>query len=241
MTDFNGLRNTIRSVKPDAIIHLAGVSGAACDQDPDRSHQVNVTAMQVLCDAAAIAGTSRIVFSSTAAIYGDQRPHAVSEGDAIHLTSSYARSKSQAEKILREAADTNAFSSVALRIFNVYGENFASSLVQRLQASTPRNPVLLQGLDTFVRDYVHVDDVAEAILLALGLPSKGHMTVNIGSGVPTTNRQLVRLLSAKGPIHYQVGETAQSYSCADIRLATDILDYTPTKSFQDFRPASCVP
>lgn len=240
MADFNGVKTIIRSVKPDAIIHLAGVSGPACDEDPELSLAVNVTATKVLCDAAAAVGTSRVVFASTAAVYGDQRPYTVSEVDAVDLRSNYARMKFQAEEALRKTANSAAFSSIALRIFNLYGPNFTNSLVHRLLASTPTNPTRLQGFDTFVRDYVHADDVAQAILLALELPQNGggHMTFNIGSGAPTTNRQLVRLLGARGLVHYELGEAVDSFSCADINLARDILGYAPARTLLDFRPGS---
>lgn len=238
MTDFNGLKNTIRSVEPHAIIHLAGVSGAVCEEDLRGSQEINVTATRVLCDAAAAVGTSRMVFASTAAVYGDQRPYAVREVDAVDLRSNYARMKFHAEEILRETTDSAAFSSIALRIFNVYGENFTNSLVHRLLTSTPGNPTRLQGFDTFVRDYIHADDVADAIMSALDVAPNGHMTFNIGSGMPTSNRQLIRLLGARGPIAYELGYAANSYSCADISLARDILHFAPARSLQELRPAT---
>lgn len=225
VTDFVALRETIRSTAPDAIIHLAGINGAACATHPALCHKVNVTATQVLRDAAAAVGTSRIVFTSTAAVYGDHRMHPLSEDDFVDPRAPYGLSKYEAEKLFQQAHQQKSFTAISLRIFNIYGEGFTDSLIHRLQTSTRSNPAYLQGLDTFVRDYVHSHDVVEAILLALELPVTKDMTFNIGTGQPITNRQLVQSL---GCIDYEVGDAKRSYSCANIERAKKILGYKPT-------------
>ena len=227
ISDPGDLKKVVLLAEPDVIIHLAGVSGAACDANLKLSRAVNVTAMQVLCDAAMNAGTSRIVFSSTAAIYGDRHREPVSEAHQVDLSSTYARMKHDAEEILRGASAAGHFSSVALRIFNIYGDRFSDSLVHRLLSSTLSKPSRLQGLDTFVRDYVHAPDVAEAILRSIKVPLHGHLTMNIGSGEPTSNKQLVHLLSNLRTIHYAVDEPRASFSCADIGLAATKLNFSP--------------
>lgn len=239
LTDFRGLDRTVCSLQPDAIIHLAGISGVACDEDRQRSYLVNVAATEVLCEAAAAAGTSRIILASTAAVYGDQRRHAVSEGDVVDLRSTYAESKFRSEGILREWAGAGHLSTIALRIFNIYGENFSNSLVERLLASTPANPTRLQGLDSFVRDYVHGEDVAKAFLLALAFPAQAFSTINIGSGIPISNSRLVHLLESKRSIHYAVGDASHSYSVANIKLAGETLGYMPARTLEGSIPSGC--
>lgn len=229
ISDPSELKKVVLLAEPDAIIHLAGVSGAACDANLKLSQAVNVTAMQVLCDAAMNVGTSRIVFSSTAAIYGDRHREPVSEAHQVDLSSTYARMKHQAEEILRSASAAADLSSVALRVFNIYGDGFSDSLVHRLLSSTLSKPSRLQGLDTFVRDYVHAPDVAEAILRSINVPLHGHLTLNIGSGEATSNRQLVHLLNNLGTIHYEVDEPRASFSCADISLAATKLNFSPKR------------
>ncbi len=225
------LAGVVASVKPDAIIHLAAIGGAACNDDPQLAEKVNVLGTQVLADAAAEAGTSRVVFASTAAVYGDQRHRAVTEKDSVDLRGRYAEMKFRGEQILRSYSDSAGRSSVALRIFNVYGEGFSDSLVFRLLNSAESNPLRLHGLDTFVRDYVHADDVAEALLLAVDLPlAGGHETFNIGTGTPTSNRRLVERLSINRTLHYEVAEALDSYSCADISLARKVLGFSPKHS-----------
>lgn len=242
VTDLAALRGTIRSTAPDAIIHLAGINGAACATDPALSHKVNVTATQVLRDAAAAVGTSRIVFTSTAAVYGDHRMHPLSEDDFVDPRAPYGLSKYEAEKLFQPAQQHRSFHAITLRIFNIYGDGFTDSLIHRLKTSTTSNPAYLQGLDTFVRDYVHSHDVVEALLLALNVPVTKDMTFNIGTGQPITNRQLVQSLGSKKTIHYEVGDAKRSYSCANIGRAKEILGYTPTKllaSSLELRQAQC--
>lgn len=229
ITDFAALSEVIRSTAPDAIIHLAGLHGAACAAHPAHTQAVNVTATQVLRDAAAAAGTSRVVFTSTAAVYGDSRMHPLSEDELADPQAPYGHSKHEAEKLFQEKDPERPFTAITLRIFNIYGEGFIDSLIYRLRTSTATSPVHLQGLDTFVRDYVHCDDVIEAIFLAVINPASEDMTINIGSGQPVSNRQLVQYLSATGTIYYKVGDNHRSYSCADIRRARKFLGYAPSR------------
>jgi UDP-glucose 4-epimerase len=228
-TDARTLADVIASVQPDAIVHLAGINGADCDRDLTLAREVNVNAVRVLSDSANRAGTSRIVFASSASVYGDRHSYPLNEESLLDLGSSYAEMKFEAEEILQADSDAeDGRSSIALRIFNIYGESFSNSLVCRLLDSDEHKPVLLRGLDTFVRDYVHANDVATAILAAVEVTAtQSHTTFNIGSGVATTNRQLLERLSARRRVYYDLAAEIDSYSCADISAARDRLHFVP--------------
>jgi len=111
---------------------------------------------------------------------------------------------------------------VILRIFNVYGTGLTESLVERLRSSDPANPVPLRGLETFTRDYSEVSEIAKVMEIALELSGSGlqhSLTLNIGSGVPTTNSRLVEILQHENPVHTSVLAGPWSYSCADVTAA----------------------
>lgn len=229
ITDAGQLAAIVEKRRPSAIIHLAAVTGSACDSDPQRAVAVNVEAVRSLTGIARTSGVSRFVLASTSAVYGDQYETPITEAGPLALASRYAQSKRQAEVVLSEAAgESGSFSAVALRIFNVFGPGMLDSLANRLLSSSADAPVSLAGLDTFVRDYVHVDDVVEALVRAAESPVTDPWTIiNVGSGRPTSNRDLVAALE---PVSYLTGEPRASYSCADVTAARRILGFTPSRS-----------
>lgn len=235
LEDVDALRAVVDTTRPDVVIHLAAMTGGACEAEPDRARAVNIAATAVLAEACDAAGVGRLVFASTAALYGDKGNAPVAEDGPLALTSTYAQTKKAAEDALAAASASSAtLSTVALRIFNVFGETLENSLVTRLRRSSQEHPVGLNGLDAFVRDYVHVEDVVDSILLSIAasLPAP-HAAINIGSGVPTSNRMLVEQIEAARPVWITVGEERQSYSCADISLAHDILGFDPRRTVTD--------
>lgn len=219
------LRAVLEDERPDAVVHLAALTGQACEEDPERTEAVNVGSVATLAVAARDLGIGRIVFASTAAVYGDRLPRPADESSPLDLGSAYARSKHRAEQALAAAeVDT-----VSLRIFNLFGPGTPNSLVTRLLDAAADRPVALRGPDDFVRDYVHVDDVAAAIVAALtaALPDR-HAVFNIGSGIAMSNQDLLRALAAD-PAGYTLVESPPSYSAARIDLARRWLGFEPTR------------
>jgi nucleoside-diphosphate-sugar epimerase len=230
VTDSDAVDHAVASLRPDAIVHLAAIVGSRCDVDVALTEKVNVTSVELICDAAQRHGVGRIVLASTAAVYGTNYSRPISEGAQLSGDSNYALSKIRAERAL-DAVD---ISTVALRIFNVFGANLAGSLVTRLIHSTDDDPVGLFDLDGFSRDYVHVADVADAIRLAVSAPLDAqHMALNIGSGKAVSNRELIDSLEQRWPVHYAVLDGPKSYSCADVALAHRVLGFNPTRMFAD--------
>jgi nucleoside-diphosphate-sugar epimerase len=230
--DRDAVAAMIARARPHAIIHLASLTGAACEQDPDAARRVNVDATRWIVEAAGEAGVGRIVFASTAAVYGDLRRTPVTEADELILGGVYASTKREAEELLQRSAAEGGPAVDILRIFNVYGPAMTDSLVGRLVASDAARPVTLAGLDSFVRDYVHVDDVVAALLLAVDATSPGSRVLNIGTGIPRSNRDLVDELSASRGLHYIVGPERESYSCADIAAARRELGFDPAAALR---------
>ncbi len=229
------LADLVVSLRPQVIVHLAAITGSACEADRELAEAVNVRAVKTLAQAAANVGTSRIVFASTAGVYGDQRQRRVKETEDPEPPSFYGQTKLEAEYALASALESSETTqAIALRIFNVFGPAFPSSLVSRLAESTPNHPVTVNGLDRFVRDYVHVEDVAAALYLSTTTELSGTMTtVNIGRGIPISNRELISALERVQPVHVIVGDERSSYSCADTTLAHETLGFSATRGLTD--------
>lgn len=232
LADQTAAARLIDETRPDSVIHLAAINGVECEIDPRRTHAVNVEATRALADASARTGVRRFIFASSAAVYGSDYHRPIREDDALLGASRYARSKVAAETALAESA--GAMSTVALRVFNLYGPAFDHSLITRLQNSRKEEPVVLRGLDGFVRDYVHVVDVVQAVTASLDLDlPRGHSTFNIGSGHMLSNREVVETLKRDHALHFVVGDEQPSWSGADISRARQTLNYHPDRTVGD--------
>jgi UDP-glucose 4-epimerase len=174
----------LREFRCEAVIHMAADSlvGESVT-DPAKYYRNNVGAGLSLLDAMRNAGIARLVFSSTAAVYGEPAKQPIEETDPTQPTNPYGETKLAFERALRWYASAYGTSSISLRYFNAAGaterqgerhepETHLIPLV--LEAAAGRRPhVTIFGADyptpdgTCVRDYIHVEDLARAHVLAL--------------------------------------------------------------------------
>ncbi len=230
VTDRESFRKALRATKPNVVVHLAGVTPSRHAISTGEAHAVNVRSVAVLAEAMSDFGIGRTILSSSAAVYGDAWRGPCAESAPADPSSSYARGKVEAESLLRDRDPNASGETIALRIFNVYGGASSSSLVSRLTESTEIDPVPIWGLDSYVRDYIHIDDVVEALLCSLVAELATRDSVfNIGTGIPMSNRLLIETLLKRGPVHSRVMNGPSSYSCADTALAQDHLGFTANR------------
>ncbi|MGI5338407.1 UDP-glucose 4-epimerase GalE [Streptomyces sp. CA-181903] len=194
----------------DAVLHFA-----ACSQvgesvaAPEKYWRNNVGGSLDLLDAMREAGVRTLVFSSTAATYGDPRdPVPLTETDTTAPTNPYGASKLAVDHMIAGECAAHGLAAVSLRYFNVagahgrYGERHAPEthlIPIVLQAALgERAEITVHGDDyptpdgTCVRDYLHVGDLAEAHLLALDAARPGeHLICNLGNGNGFSVRQVV--------------------------------------------------
>lgn len=229
--DLAALAAELETVRPRAIIHLAGPTPARTDAataDPFAAHAA-LTAL-LLAAAERLGTPPRIVLASSAAVYGDAGGEPAVDGfderAPLSGASPYAAAKRAAEELLR----ASTLPGVALRVFNVFGPGQGSSLVNRLASSTPAAPIELRAPERFVRDYVHVDDVARAFLRAAVVELDPALAaINIGSGEALSSARLVeRLQEAGRAVHTTVLDGPPSRSVADAGLAAHALAWRAT-------------
>lgn len=197
----------------DAVIHFAGsVVVPESVERPLFYYQNNTAASRNLVEACVEAGVQNFVFSSTAAVYGMPGDGIVTEATLPDPINPYGRSKLMTEWMLADVSRAHAFRYVALRYFNVAGADpegrtgqstpRATHLIKRAcQAALGRIPQLdIFGTDfpttdgTGVRDYIHVMDLVEAHILALGALRAGGKSeiFNCGYGRGLSVREIVR-------------------------------------------------
>lgn len=237
------IRRVIQDTGVDAVMHFAGLKSVSESvADPSRYYDVNVGGSIKLVQAMAEAGIFRLVFSSTASVYGDQVQMPLTEDSPLGQSSSpYGRSKLMAEQILGDLCAADSRWAVAvLRYFNPAGAHPSGQIGEdpkgapanlipyAMQVGVGRRPALkVYGDDyptpdgTGVRDYIHVMDLAEGHLAAIErlTRQKGHRVWNLGTGRGHSVLEVVQAFThATGqPLPYCIaarrpGDTAQCWA-----------------------------
>ena len=219
LLDTVGTRETLLDVRPRCIISLANPVNTAGAADLPA-----IDAWEAFVRNAAAAGCERIVFASSSAVYGDAGTRPFAEWAPRHGTTDYARLKIRMEDVLTEASAQGSLSGISLRLFNVYGVGLDKSLINRLAYGD--TSVRLRLGAPFVRDYIHVDDVANAIharISAADLHSGGVVTV--GTGIGTSNADLHR--GARPGSYETYLSDEPSFSVADTGRMREVLQIFP--------------
>ena len=205
----------------DGVVHLAARSLVAESvADPRRYWDHNLGGTLALLEAMRRAGSRRIVFSSTAAVYGEPGTTPIEEDAPTRPTNPYGASKLAVDTALAEHARLHEVGAVSLRYFNVAGAHAGAGewYGERHDPETHLIPIVLQvaqgqrdavqvyGDDyptpdgTCVRDYIHVEDIARAHLLALESlhagPAGGHRVYNLGNGAGFSVREVIEVARA---------------------------------------------
>ena len=196
----------------DGVIHFAGfIAVGESTQKPELYFSNNVGATLSLLDAMIETGVKRLVFSSTAAVYGTPEVVPVREDSPFAPVSPYGESKVMVEKTLGWLDQCRGLRSIALRYFNACGADPESGLGEEhdpethllpllLRAAMTGDPMTVYGDDyetpdgTCIRDYIHIADLAEAHVLAIEKLLAGGVSdaFNVGTGAGHTVMEVVR-------------------------------------------------
>jgi UDP-glucose 4-epimerase len=193
----------------DAVLHFAALSlvGESA-QHPELYYRTNIGGTLNLLEAMRGADVTRLVFSSTAAVYGAPDEVPIPETAATTPTNTYGRSKLAVDLMIGDFCRAHGLGAVSLRYFNVAGASGGlgedhdpeTHLIPNiLRAALGANPfVEIYGTDyptpdgTAIRDYIHIDDLAEAHVLALDAVEAGrHRVFNLGNGTGFSVRQVI--------------------------------------------------
>jgi UDP-glucose 4-epimerase len=198
----------------DGVLHFAALSlvGESVEQ-PERYYRNNVLGTLNLLEAMRDAGVPRLVFSSTAAVYGEPEEVPITETAHASPTNPYGASKLSVDRMIGAVAAARGLAATSLRYFNVAGasgrfgeyhqpETHLIPLVLQAAAGT-RESVQVFGTDyptrdgTAVRDYIHVEDLGRAHLLSLEAARPGeHLVYNLGNGAGFSVREVVEAARA---------------------------------------------
>lgn len=210
--DYNFLNNLFKTEKIDVVIHFAAFSlvGESVT-NPLKYYENNLYGTKVLLQAMIDNNVDKIVFSSTAATYGEPENIPILESDRTCPTNPYGETKLAMEKMMKWSANAYQLRYVSLRYFNACGAHKSGKLGEAHNPESHLIPLVLQvpngkresvsiyGTDydtpdgTCIRDYIHVTDLAEAHILAVEYLMKGGESnvFNLGNGVGYSVREVI--------------------------------------------------
>lgn len=247
------LDEVLKKEKPDAVIHFAACSlvGESMEK-PLKYYDNNLCGTKILLDSMVANGIDKIVFSSTAATYGEPERIPILETDKTEPTNTYGETKLSMEKMFKWVGKAYGLRYVSLRYFNACGAHKSGKIGEDHNPESHLIPLILQvpngkrefisiyGDDyntkdgTCVRDYIHVTDLAQAHILAVKYLQNGNESdiFNLGNGVGFTVKEVIDCARkvTKHPVPAGVtprraGDPAQLIASSD--KAKQILGWKP--------------
>jgi UDP-glucose 4-epimerase len=253
LADLDKLNKVFKSFKPEAVIHFAAfIEVPESVENPGKYYYNNVCFGINLLEAMAKYKVKNIIFSSSAAVYGNPEKVPVSEDSDKNPINPYGQTKLMFEEILKDYDVAYGIKSVALRYFNAAGASASGEIGQDPKHFTHVIPIIIKtalgefkeftiyGKDyptpdgTCIRDYIHVEDLARAHRLALDYLKKQKKSnvFNLGKGKGNSNLELVNCVKKIAGINFKVkygprrpGDPARLI--ADAKKAAKELKWTP--------------
>jgi UDP-glucose 4-epimerase len=169
----------------EAIAHLAALPGLIlCRERPEEATSVNIYGTHQVLETARKLDIGKVVFCSSAAIYGRPREIPVREGHPLRPLNLYGVTKLAGEKLMEVYYDNYGIDTISLRFGNVFGvglyTNYETVVPKFVKQGLEGNPLTVYGDGKSSRDFVHVGDIVQAIILALRGEVKGGEAFNVG-------------------------------------------------------------
>jgi len=228
----------------DKVVHLAALIDVEQSvSDPFETHDVNVNGTLNILGEIGKKGVERFVFASSTAVYGEARQLPLEENCSLNPASPYAASKVCAENYCEAFRRSYGLDFVVLRYFNVYGPGqqhnpYSGVIVKFLRNALGNKPLTVFGEGEQTRDFVYVDDVVEATMLALERRNALGEIFNVCTGVPISINKLVLMVreaTARSPkVIYgapRKGDIKESYG--EPVKAKEILGFEAKVSLRD--------
>jgi UDP-glucose 4-epimerase len=218
----------------DYVINLAADSINKSVADPFSSFDINVVGTHNVVAAAAALNVKRVVYASSASVYGDPIKLPMHEDDPLSPLTPYCIGKRTGEDILAYYQRRSGLEWIALRFFNVYGEGqkttaYYTSVINHFVNRLKRGEApVIDGEGKQSMDFIHVTDIARAVVLSL-TSEQANVPINVGTGIDTTVEQLARILIAAvgSDVEPQFNprDVLVSRRAADITRAKEVLGF----------------
>jgi UDP-glucose 4-epimerase len=224
-----------RLKRVDRVVHLAALTSVQESiRNPASTTDVNVVGTLNVLEAARALKVERVVFASSAAVYGTPRTFPIAENASISPISPYGASKAASELYLGSFEENHGIEAVSLRIFNVYGPRqtpgqYAGVISIFAKRALKEQPLEIFGDGSQTRDFIYVSDVVDATLAALEKNLRNRV-FNIASGHETSilelARTIQRIVGSQSELKFcppRTGDIARSF--ADIAMGQKELEF----------------
>ena len=216
----------------DAVIHLAALANPReCDADPTKAYDVNVNGTSQVLQMALASGAKKVIFSSSAHVYGiSPRWQPTNESHPLYLQNTYTTTKILGEQLCQLYFENYGLSYTTLRLYNAYGPDQAPGyFIPDMIAKAKLGDFRLKDAGT-TKDFVWVDDVAQAFVAALDTNFVG--PVNIGTGVETPLHKAAAYIAEAHGAHviFEDDPARDTRMCADYARASKVLQWHPKTS-----------
>lgn len=219
------------------VIHLAADSINKSVADSYSSVDINVVGSHNVFAAAADQGIERVVYASSASVYGDPEKLPMHEDDRLDPLTPYCVGKRTGEDLLRYYERKVGLSWIALRFFNVYGPGqkttaYYTSVINHFVNRLRRGePPIIDGAGEQSMDFIHVKDIARAVVLATEA-ERGNAAINVGTGIDTSVARLAHILidaiGADVEPQFNPRDVLVSRRAADVTRAKEMLGFEYT-------------
>jgi UDP-glucose 4-epimerase len=198
VTDFDLVRDVVKGA--GVIIHEAARNIIVSTRNPREDYEVNIGGTLNVLLAMRETGVPRMVYASSASIYGNPRYLPINEDDATNMLSPYSVSKFAGENYCKAFYESYGLSTSVVRYSNVFGtaqrpDNPYCGVVSKFfEAAMNNDSPRIHGDGEQTRDFTYIDDVVEATLLAAFMAKADGQVYNVGTGRETTINQLARII-----------------------------------------------
>ena len=216
------------------VVHLAADSINKSQADPYSSVDVNMVGSHNVFATAADQGIERVVYASSASVYGDPKKLPMHEDDELSPLTPYCIGKRTGEDLLGYYQRSKGLSWIALRFFNVYGPGqkttaYYTSVINHF-VNRLRNgePPIIDGKGEQSMDFIHVKDIARAVVLSVE-SEQGNVPINVGTGIDTSVADLARILIDAVGVdvepQFNPRDVLVSRRAADVQRAKDVIGF----------------
>lgn len=241
MTDVDSLRCVLDGA--DGVFLLASLWLGECVSDPRSAWETNVLGTWNVVEACKDLGVQRIVYSSSASVYGNALFTPMTEDHLFNNRTTYGATKIANEQMFRAIYEQHKLPYVGYRYMNIYGPRmdyegtYVSVIMKALDRIFVGQPPLIYGDGSQMYDFIYVEDVAEANILGMKADCADEF-FNIGSGVGTTINELVDLLleltgsslapeylpQAQSFVTHRIGSTEKAEQVLGFKARTPLVD-----------------
>lgn len=241
--DYDQIKSLFYNEKYDYVFHYAAVVGVKKTEEQPEYVMNDVHGIENVLQLSCRTGVKKVVFSSSSEVYGNSVQSVQEEEGHVNAKTPYSVTKLWGEQLLKTYHQKYGMPTTSLRFFNVYGPRQDSSdygfvVGIFIKQALNNKPITIYGNGMQTRDFVYIDDNIEAALKVIDAPATNGEIINVGTGCPTTIRNLAKLTSklagSKSELAFLEGRKHDiKHRCPDVGKMIDLLKYNPETSLEE--------